>query len=98
MAGDTQALSLTPPHNANDPQGWTAIVPPWDDAPGAANSYRLSVTLEDDKQQRVTSNWIELKVAPPLTATSGEDAGLPPIKTLTPPPIPAQTGPLYGGD
>ncbi len=96
--GDTQALSLTPPHNANDPQGWTAIVPPWDDAPGAANSYRLSVTLEDDKQQRVTSNWIELKVAPPLTATSGEDAGLPPIKTLTPPPIPAQTGPLYGGD
>ncbi|HFZ1423902.1 YchO/YchP family invasin [Serratia marcescens] len=96
--GDTQALSLTPPHNANDPQGWTAIVPPWDDAPGAANSYRLSVTLEDEKQQRVTSNWIELKVAPPLTATAGDDVGLLPIKTLTPPPIPAQTGPLYGGD
>lgn len=72
MAGDTQALSLTPPHNANDPQGWTAIVPPWDDAPDAVNSYRLAVTLEDDKQQRVTSNWIALKVAPPLTATSGK--------------------------
>jgi len=94
--GDTQALSLTPSRNANDPRGWTLIVPKWDDAPGAANSYRLSVTLEDDKQQRVTSNWIELKVTPPLRLDAGEGADLPPVKTLTPPIIPAQTGPLNG--
>lgn len=94
--GDTQALSLTPSRNANDPHGWTLIVPKWDDSPGAANSYRLSVTLEDDKQQRVTSNWIDLKVTPPLTLSSGDEAA-PPVKTLTPPVIPAQTGPLGGG-
>ncbi|RWR03471.1 invasin [[Pantoea] beijingensis] len=65
--GDTQALSLTPPENNNDPQGWSVIMPVWDSAPEASNEYRLSVTLEDSKQQRVTSNWITLKLAPPIS-------------------------------
>lgn len=66
--GDTQALSLTSATNNNDPDGWTVIVPKWDDSPGASNSYRLSVTAVDSKQQRVTSNWITLTVAAPLDA------------------------------
>jgi len=64
--GDTQALSLTPPANNADPQGWSVILPQWDDSPGASNEYRLSGTLEDNKQQRVTSNWITLKIQPPM--------------------------------
>ena len=66
--GDTQALSLTPPADNSQPQGWSLIVPAWDDSPDASNEYHLSVTLEDDKQQRVTSNWITLKVQPPMRA------------------------------
>ena len=65
--GDTQTLSLTPPANNSDPQGWTIIMPQWDNSPGASNEYRLSVTLEDSKQQRVTSNWITLKASPPMS-------------------------------
>lgn len=96
--GDTQALSLTPPQNGNDPHGWSLIVPKWDASPGASNSYSLSVTLEDDKHQLVTSNWIQLHVTPPLTLSSGTDEGVPPAKTLQTPAIPAQTGPLNGED
>lgn len=66
--GDTQALSLTPPANNRNPDGWSVIVPPWDDSPGATNSYRLSVTVEDSQSQKVTSNWITLTASPPLTA------------------------------
>lgn len=76
--GDTQALSLTPPANNRNADGWSVIVPPWDDSPGATNNYRLSVTVEDSKSQKVTSNWITLTVAPPLAAQPqyGNDAGL----------------------
>lgn len=70
--GDTQALSLTPPGDNSQPQGWSLIVPAWDDSPGASNEYHLSVTLEDDKQQRVTSNWITLKVQPPMRLDAGQ--------------------------
>ena len=71
--GDTQALSLTPPANNNNPQGWSVILPPWDNSPGATNEYHLSVTLEDAKQQRVTSNWITLKLQPPMTLSEHAD-------------------------
>ncbi len=76
--GDTQALSLTPPANNRNPDGWSVIVPPWDDSPDATNIYRLSVTVEDSKSQKVTSNWITLNVSPPLTAQPqyGTDPGL----------------------
>lgn len=63
--GDTQLLSLTPPHNNRNTDGWSVIVPPWDSSPDASNSYRLSVTVVDSKDQHVTSNWITLKVSPP---------------------------------
>lgn len=65
--GDTQALSLTPPAENASVQGWSIIIPAWDSSDGASNEYHLSVTLEDSKQQRVTSNWITLKLAPPVT-------------------------------
>lgn len=68
--GDTQSMSLTPPASNTDPQGWSVIVPAWDSSEGASNEYRLSVTLEDSKQQRVTSNWITLKLVPPVTLQS----------------------------
>ena len=76
--GDTQALSLTPPANNRNAEGWSVIVPPWDESPGASNSYRLSVTVEDSQSQKVTSNWITLTVAPPLAVQPqyGNDAGL----------------------
>lgn len=69
--GDTHALSLTPPARNNQPGGWTVIIPPWRDEAGARNEYRLSLTVEDEQQQRVTSNWITLKVDPPLSLTAG---------------------------
>lgn len=69
--GDTQALSLTPGANPNDPQGWSIIMPAWDSTPGATNSYRLSVTLEDSKQNRVTSNWITLQLQAPVALDQG---------------------------
>ncbi|WP_082502317.1 MULTISPECIES: YchO/YchP family invasin [unclassified Erwinia] len=65
--GDTQALSLTPPADNRNPQGWSVIIPPWDATPGASNTYHLSVTLEDSRQQRVTSNWITLTLPTPVT-------------------------------
>ena len=71
--GDTQALSLTPGANPNDPQGWSVILPAWDNSPGAHNSYRLSVMLEDSKQNRVTSNEIVLQLQPPFSLDQGDD-------------------------
>lgn len=65
--GDTQALSLTPPANHTSPQGWSIIIPAWDSTDGASNEYRLSVTLEDGKEQNATSNWITLKLVQPVT-------------------------------
>ncbi|MBD8452639.1 YchO/YchP family invasin [Serratia rubidaea] len=87
--GDTQTLSLTPPRNNTDPHGWSVIMPAWDDTPGAENRYRLSVTLEDEKQQRVTSNWITLQLTPPLNAGDGREEALPEPKMLQTPPVPA---------
>ena len=73
--GDTQALSLTSAKTNSDPDGWTVIVPKWDDSPNANNTYHLSVTAVDSKQQHVTSNWITLTVAPPpLSAYPQEPA------------------------
>ncbi len=74
--GDTQSLSLTPPANNRDPRGWSVIMPAWNPTSGASNSYRLSVTVVDDQQQRVTSNWITLTLAPPLNAEMNANSGL----------------------
>ncbi|MEI2264815.1 YchO/YchP family invasin [Erwinia sp. CGal63] len=72
--GDTQALSLTPPADNTNPNGWSIIIPAWDSSPEASNEYHLSVTIEDSRQQRVTSNWITLKLTPPVTLQN-PDAG-----------------------
>jgi hypothetical protein len=32
--GDTQALSLTSPVDANSPDGWSVIMPAWNSEPG----------------------------------------------------------------
>lgn len=69
--GDTQILSLTPPTNSHSVEGWSVIMPAWQI--GEANEYRLSVTIEDDKGQKVTSNGITLKQAPPLFEDLAED-------------------------
>ena len=71
--GDTQALSLTPPLNHQSADGWSIIMPAWNSSPGASNSWRLSVTVEDEKGQRVTSNWITLRLTEPVQTLSQED-------------------------
>lgn len=69
--GDTKALSLTPPAQARSADGWSIILPAWQE--GAANEYHLAVTLEDEKGQRVTSNEIVLKPAAPLLINPESD-------------------------
>ncbi len=70
--GDTQALSLTTPASKTDAQGWSIIIPAWDNSANASNEYHLSVTLVDNKQQRVTSNWITLKLVQPVTLQNSQ--------------------------
>ncbi|SQC92616.1 Invasin [Cedecea neteri] len=69
--GDTKALSLTPPAQMRSADGWSIILPAWQE--GAANEYHLAVTLEDEKGQRVTSNAIVLKPAAPLLIAPDSD-------------------------
>ncbi len=71
--GDTQALSLTPPLDSASADGWTVIMPAWDNSPVASNSWRLSVTVEDEQGQRVTSNWITLKLSAPVQTLPQDD-------------------------
>ncbi|MFB0711396.1 YchO/YchP family invasin [Buttiauxella noackiae] len=69
--GDTHALSLTPPADIRDTRGWSMIMPAWNNE--GPNEYRLSAVIEDDKGQKVTSNWITLKLAEPLVISPAED-------------------------
>ena len=75
--GDAQTLSLTPPVDRNSADGWTVIMPAWDYSEGASNRWRLSVLVEDEKGQRVSSNEITLVLTEPLVklpaATSESD-------------------------
>lgn len=64
--GDSQALSLTPPVNGKDTDGWTVIMPAWNYDDGAQNRWHLSVVVEDEKGQRVSSNEITLALTEPL--------------------------------
>ncbi|TMV37186.1 inverse autotransporter invasin YchO, partial [Salmonella enterica subsp. enterica serovar Kentucky] len=63
--GDTQALSLTAGTDTRSTEGWTIIMPAWDHREGAANRWRLSVVIEDEKGQRVSSNEITLALTEP---------------------------------
>ncbi|EGT4252775.1 YchO/YchP family invasin [Citrobacter amalonaticus] len=71
--GDTQALSLTAGANAESVEGWTVIMPAWDNSEGASNRWRLSVVVEDDKGQRVSSNEITLVLTEPFMAMPEDD-------------------------
>lgn len=73
--GDTQALSLTAPPQANSEEGWSIIMPAWDTNEGATNRWRLSVVVEDKNGQRVSSNEITLSLSPPLVALPEDDRG-----------------------
>ncbi|EGX1947806.1 hypothetical protein CBK67_00720 [Salmonella enterica] len=64
--GDTQALSLTAGTDTRSTEGWTIIMPAWDHREGAANRWRLSVVVEDEKDQRVSSNEITLALTEPF--------------------------------
>ncbi|MGU3412898.1 YchO/YchP family invasin [Enterobacteriaceae bacterium C34A] len=64
--GDSQKLSLTRPENSHSTDGWTVIMPAWDYSEGAQNRWRLSVVVEDEKGQRVSSNTITLALTEPL--------------------------------
>lgn len=64
--GDSQKLSLTRPENSRSSDGWTIIMPAWDYSEGATNRWHLSVVVEDEKGQRVSSNVITLALTEPL--------------------------------
>ncbi|EAQ8541811.1 YchO/YchP family invasin [Salmonella enterica] len=64
--GDAQALSLTAGTDTRSTEGWTIIMPAWDHREGAANRWRLSVVVEDEKGQRVSSNEITLALTEPF--------------------------------
>ncbi len=64
--GDTQALSLTAGTDTRSTEGWTIIMPAWDLREGAPNRWRLSVVVEDEKGQRVSSNEITLALTEPF--------------------------------
>lgn len=63
--GDTSELSLTAPADPTDLQGWSIILPQWDNDPQASNEYHLAVTVENSQHQ-ATSNWITLKIDRPF--------------------------------
>lgn len=71
--GDTQALSLTAGAKADSAEGWTIIMPAWDSSEGAANRWRLSVVVEDEQGQRVSSNEITLSLTEPFMAMPDND-------------------------
>ncbi|EOI1395843.1 YchO/YchP family invasin [Citrobacter freundii] len=71
--GDTQALSLTAGSNSRSAQGWTIIMPKWDNREGATNRWRLSVVVEDEQGQRVSSNEITLSLTEPFITVSEND-------------------------
>ena len=71
--GDTKALSLTAGSHPRSAQGWTVIMPKWDSSEGATNRWRLSVVVEDEQGQRVSSNEITLSLPEPFNAVSGND-------------------------
>lgn len=64
--GDTQALSLTSPVEANSTDGWSVIMPRWSSEAGASNRWHLSLVVEDKTGQRVSSNKITLALTEPL--------------------------------
>lgn len=70
--GDTQALSLTPPVEANSPDGWSIIMPRWSSEAGASNRWHLSLVVEDKTGQRVSSNEIALALTEPLVRVPAE--------------------------
>ncbi len=43
-------------------------MPAWDPTQGASNTWHLSVVVEDNKGQRVTSNEITLKLTEPVVS------------------------------
>ena len=71
--GDTQILSLTPGAQANSEEGWTLIMPDWQNGEGASNHWRLSVVVEDNQGQRVSSNEITLTLVEPFDALSNDE-------------------------
>lgn len=48
-------------------------MPAWDASEGASNRWNLSVTVEDEKGQRVSSNEITLVLTQPLTSEPVND-------------------------
>lgn len=66
-------LSLTAGTTTRSAEGWTIIMPKWDSSDGATNRWRLSVVVEDEQGQRVSSNEITLSLTEPFSAVSEND-------------------------
>ena len=48
-------------------------MPAWDSSEGATNRWRLSVVVEDEQGQRVSSNEITLSLTEPFMAMPDND-------------------------
>jgi hypothetical protein len=48
-------------------------MPAWDSSEGASNRWRLSVVVEDEKGQRVSSNEITLALTEPFMTMPEDD-------------------------
>lgn len=71
--GDTQILSLTPGAQANSAEGWTLIMPDWQNGEGASNRWRLSVVVEDNPGAACLLNEITLTLVEPFDALSNDE-------------------------
>ncbi len=60
--GDLLPLQLLATAGSHNPQGWQITLPAWSSVAGASNRYQLALSLEDQKNHRVTTNTIEIQV------------------------------------
>lgn len=70
--GDTQILSLTPGAQANSAEGWTLIMPDWQNGKGQAITGDCR-WLWKITGQRVSSNEITLTLVEPFDALSNDE-------------------------
>ena len=49
------------------------VMPDWQNGEGASNHWRLSVVVEDNQGQRVSSNEITLTLVEPFDALSNDE-------------------------
>ncbi|STI76326.1 invasin [Escherichia coli] len=73
LAGRYADIKFDAGAQANSAEGWTLIMPDWQNGERASNHWRLSVVVEDNQGQRVSSNEITLTLVEPFDALSNDE-------------------------